>query len=163
MLAKPEPPDIPIGDHCFTPYECPYYAHCSKGMVFPENGLDQLHRLHPNRRAQLEALGIDSIEDIPPDFDLNEMQQRIRRAVITQQPWQSENLAEALDKSTGRSTTWISRPSSRPCRAIRAQGPSRPSRSSTRFTTRRLKANSSILITCTPKTPTPAQRWPAPW
>ncbi|TQE98726.1 MAG: DUF2779 domain-containing protein [Spiribacter salinus] len=96
MLAQPSPPAIPVGDHCFTPYECPYYAHCSAGMEFPENGLDQLHRLHPNRRAELEALGIDRIEDIPPDFNLNEMQERIRQAVITGQPWQSGKLAEAL-------------------------------------------------------------------
>jgi hypothetical protein len=96
MLTRPNPPEIPIGDHCFTPYECPYYAHCSDGMEFPENGLDQLHRLHPNRRAELDALGIDRIEDIPPDFNLNQMQERIRQTVITGQPWQSGRLAEAL-------------------------------------------------------------------
>ena len=96
MLARPNPPEIPIGDHCFTPYECPYYAHCSDGIEFPKNGLDQLHRLHPNRRAELEALGIDRIEDIPPDFDLNEMQERIRQAVITGQAWQCGRLTEAL-------------------------------------------------------------------
>jgi len=96
MLGRSAPPEIPVGDHCFTPYECPYYAHCSEGIEFPENGLDQLHRLHPNRRAELEALGIDRIEDIPPDFDLNAMQERIRQAVITQQAWQSGNLADAL-------------------------------------------------------------------
>lgn len=96
MLAKPAPPDIPIGDHCFTPYECPYHAHCSDGLVFPDNPLDHLHRLHPNRRAELEALGIERIEDIPPDFNLNEMQERIRLAVKTGQPWQSGNLAEVL-------------------------------------------------------------------
>lgn len=98
MLAQSTPPDISVGNHCFTPYECPYYAHCSEGLALPENGLDQLHRLHPNRRAELEALGIDRIEDIPPDFDLNELQKRIRKAVVNQQPWQSGRLAEALDR-----------------------------------------------------------------
>lgn len=96
MLAQPAPPDIPIGDHCFTPYECPYYAHCSDGEEFPDNPLDHLHRLHPNRRAELEALGVERIEDIPPDFNLNEMQERIRLAVKTGQPWQSGELAEPL-------------------------------------------------------------------
>jgi len=97
MLAEPAPPDIPIGDHCFSPYECPYYAHCSEGMEFPDNPLDHLHHLHPNRRADLEALGIECIEDIPDDFNLNEIQQRIRQAVITQNPWQSGQLAKALN------------------------------------------------------------------
>lgn len=100
MLAEPEPPEIPIGEHCFSPYECAYYADCSKDMVFPENPLDQLHRLHPSRRAELEAQGIDQIEDIPADFNLSEVQHRIRRAVITQQPWQSGQLAEALNQVT---------------------------------------------------------------
>ena len=100
MLAETDPPDITIGDHCFSPYECPYYAHCSEGMEFPDNSIDQLHRLHPNRRAELEALGIERIEDIPDDFNLNEIQQRIRQAVITQTPWQSENLSQALSDIT---------------------------------------------------------------
>jgi hypothetical protein len=97
MLVEPEPPNIPIGDHCFTPYECPYYAHCSEGVEFPENPLDHLHRLHHTRRAELEALGIESIEDIPEDFNLNEIQQRIRQAIITGKPWQSDQLTEALN------------------------------------------------------------------
>ncbi|RFF29410.1 DUF2779 domain-containing protein [Wenzhouxiangella sediminis] len=96
MLTRPNPPEIPIGDHCFTPYECPYYAHCSDGIEFPENGLDQLHRLHPTRRAELQALGIERIENIPADFNLNQMQERIRQAVITGQPWQSGKLGETL-------------------------------------------------------------------
>jgi len=97
MLAEPDPPDIPIGNHCFAPYECPYYAHCSEGVEFPDNPLDHLHRLHHTRRAELEAMGIERIEDIPEEFNLNGMQQRIRQAVITQQPWQSGQLAEVLN------------------------------------------------------------------
>ena len=100
MLAETDPPEVPIGDHCFSPYECPYYAHCTKGMEFPENPIDQLHRLYPSRRTELAAEGIDRIEDIPADFDLNEIQQRIRQAVITQTPWQSGQLAQALDDVT---------------------------------------------------------------
>ena len=100
MLAEPAAPDTPIRDHCFSPYECPYYAHCSEGIEFPDNPIDQLHRLHPTRRAELEALGIERIEDIPDDFNLNEIQQRIRQAVITQTPWQSRYLAQTLNDIT---------------------------------------------------------------
>lgn len=100
MLAEPEPPNIPIGDQCFSPYECGYYAQCSQGMVYPDNPLDNLHRLHPSRRAELTALGIERIEDIPADFNLNEIQQRIRQAVISKKPWQSAQLAQALNQVT---------------------------------------------------------------
>ena len=29
MLSRSAAPDITPGDHCFEPYECPYYAHCT--------------------------------------------------------------------------------------------------------------------------------------
>ena len=96
MLAQPNPPAISIGDHCFSPYECPFYAHCSKDVVFPANPLSDLPRLHPTRRDELETAGIDRIEDIPEDFKLNAVQQRVRQAVLTQTPWQSDQLAQVL-------------------------------------------------------------------
>ena len=96
MLAADQPPQVDVGDHCFSPYECPYYANCTEGMHFPDNPIDHLYRLHATRRAQLQALGADSISDIPEDFDLTPMQARIRQAVVTGRPWQSPDLARTL-------------------------------------------------------------------
>ncbi len=95
-LGADAPPEIGIGDHCFTPYDCPYYAHCSRDAVFPEHPIGNLHRLHHARRAQLEAMGVETIAEIPNDFPLNDTQQRIRKAVLTGRPWQSDQLQQAL-------------------------------------------------------------------
>ena len=35
MLAADKPPAIQIGNHCFTPYDCPYYGACTAGMGIP--------------------------------------------------------------------------------------------------------------------------------
>lgn len=97
VAAAPEPPRIGIGPHCFDPYDCPYYGACSADTVFPDNPIDELHRLHPNRRALLEAEGIVEIRDIPEEFDLSPIQRRIREAVRTGRPWRSPDLARALE------------------------------------------------------------------
>ena len=31
MLSESAAPDVAPGDHCFEPYACPYYAHCTAG------------------------------------------------------------------------------------------------------------------------------------
>ncbi len=82
MLAGPGAPEIQPGDHCFSPYPCPYHAHCTRDHVVPEHGLDELSRLWPGHRAQLDAMGIREVRDIPDDFPLNRLQRIIRRAVI---------------------------------------------------------------------------------
>lgn len=98
VLALAEPPDIPIGDHCFTPYECPYYAHCSRNVVFPDNPIDILPHLKGRRREGLVVQGIEAVEDIPDDYELTETQARVRRCVMTGRPWVSRDLKPALER-----------------------------------------------------------------
>ena len=81
MLAKPVAPEIEPGHHCFTPYACPYYGHCTRNHVRPDHGIDELPWLSAARRDRLEAEGIGEIRDIPPDFALNGPQEIVRRAV----------------------------------------------------------------------------------
>lgn len=96
VLALNEPPDISVGDHCFRPYDCPYYEHCSAGLPVLEHPLSDLYRLNPAGRERLSALGVESIPEIPDDYPLNEIQSRIREAVRTGQPWQSPELRDRL-------------------------------------------------------------------
>ena len=81
MLAKPTAPDIAPGEHCFTPYECQYYTHCTRDHVAPEHGIEELPRLAAPKRAQLEAAPIEEVRDIPDDFPLTQLQSIVRRAV----------------------------------------------------------------------------------
>ena len=81
MLTGPAAPDIAPGEHCFTPYACSYYAHCTRDHVSPEHGIDELPWLVAERRAELQAAGIEEIRDIPADFPLTRLQRIVRRAV----------------------------------------------------------------------------------
>ena len=81
MLAEPAAPDIGPGAHCFTPYLCPYHEHCTRDMVAPEHGIDELPRLAASRRARLEDAGVEEIRDIPEEFPLTRLQRLVRRAV----------------------------------------------------------------------------------
>lgn len=81
MLTETDAPDIEPGDHCFVPYDCPYHAHCTRNLVHPDHGIDELPRLDDRRRSELMARGIDEIRDIPDEFPLTYLQQIVRRAV----------------------------------------------------------------------------------
>lgn len=97
VVAGEEPPDIDIGDHCFTPYECPYYAHCSRDVVLPGHPIDILPHLRGRRRQGLVDRGIEDVNDIPDDYALTEAQARVRECVVTGRPWISEGLGRALE------------------------------------------------------------------
>ena len=85
LISESSPPDIEIGDHCFEPYECPYFAHCSRDVIWPEHGINELPSLHPNRRIELEEAGIEEIQDIPVDFPLTNLQRIVCKSVREQQ------------------------------------------------------------------------------
>ncbi len=85
VLGRRAPPDILPGDHCFTPYNCPYYAHCTHDRVYPDYGIGELPRLHGGLRAQLEEAGIKEIRDIPEEFPLTDLQHIVHRAVRDQE------------------------------------------------------------------------------
>lgn len=97
VLAQPTAPDIGVGDHCFRPYDCPYYAHCSAGLERLEHPISDLYRLTQRRREQLQAEGIQTIPEIPEDFPLTEAQARIRDVVRTGHPWRSGELTGLLE------------------------------------------------------------------
>ena len=85
LISDSTPPDMEIGDHCFDPYECPYFAHCSRDVIWPDHGIDELPFLHPSRRVELNEAGIEEIEDIPDDFPLTDLQRIVCESVREQQ------------------------------------------------------------------------------
>ena len=96
MLARSEAPNIAPGDHCFKPYPCPYYAHCTRNVVWPRHGVGELHQLRQPRRAELRAAAIEEVEDVPEDFPLNRLQRTIRTAVRQGRLQVHGNLRKAL-------------------------------------------------------------------
>ena len=91
MLAG-DLPDVPIGEHCRKPYECPFLSRCWREA--PEHHVSTLYRV-PNDGLDLVARGYETIADLPPE-GLTAIQERQRRAVRTGRLVVEPGLADAL-------------------------------------------------------------------
>ena len=66
MLDIAEPPSVPIGKHCTTPYACAYYGSCH--AFLPENPVTALPKISETLLDSLVADRIFAIEDVPLDY-----------------------------------------------------------------------------------------------
>jgi hypothetical protein len=90
VLALPKAPDLPTGPQCTNPVTCEFFDHCN--LPKPDDHIGCIPRLHASAIEKLEELDVESIHDIPADFELSEIQRRICTAVQTGQPWFSADL-----------------------------------------------------------------------
>ena len=92
MLAGPLP-EVAIGEHCRTPYDCPFIGRC-----WPAQPPDHVSTLYSvgRRAAELEELGYATIHDLPDDVQLRAIQDRQRRAVQSGHMIVEPGLAAAL-------------------------------------------------------------------
>jgi hypothetical protein len=91
-----EPPDVPIGPHCESPYPCPFLKKCHIEPK-PDHPIGDLPRLTSRLRQALEEAGIEDIRHIPEDFEgLSELQRRVRACVLEQAHYVSPDLKEKL-------------------------------------------------------------------
>ena len=97
MIARADPPEIATGDHCHDPYPCPYWAHCTRNAPQRDHPLDELPRLGGKRRAELDALGIVEVRDIPAEFPMSFTQHLARRAVAADAEIVRGDLGGALE------------------------------------------------------------------
>jgi len=91
MLMQASPPDLQPDHHCHTPYECPYWKHCTKGKA-----ARWIYHLPGSGKTAtfLASKGIDLIDDIPADMTLSLVQRRVKDNV----EWIGVDLAPALDE-----------------------------------------------------------------
>lgn len=68
-LLKGDSPEIDIGLHCSTPYECDFTAHCWEHI--PECSVFDLSRLRTDKKFELYYNGVIRFKDIPNDYPLN--------------------------------------------------------------------------------------------
>ncbi|GJL48877.1 DUF2779 domain-containing protein [Candidatus Nitrospira salsa] len=75
ILRAPFPPSIAPDGHCHTPYACPFWANCTK-----EKPDRWIYHLPGSRQTfkDLEAQGIETIDEIPAGFNLTVLQQRMK-------------------------------------------------------------------------------------
>jgi hypothetical protein len=90
VLAASTPPRIEPDDHCQDPYECPFWAHCTEAKPWR-----WVFYLPGSRRAfqELTALGVQTIDEIPPGFPLTEIQRRVKDNL----QWIGPGLGAALE------------------------------------------------------------------
>jgi predicted RecB family nuclease len=95
ILSKPEVPDIAPGRHCTDPVMCEFYERCNP--LRPNDHIGFLPRIHASAKEELEEMGVESINDIPEDFELSEIQRRAATCVQTGKPWFSPELHAVLN------------------------------------------------------------------
>ncbi|NDA15346.1 MAG: DUF2779 domain-containing protein [Gammaproteobacteria bacterium] len=79
---------------CSKPWRCDYFDHCMAAK--PDDWVGLLYKIHPNRLAALRAQGIESILDIPADFELPDKQAIALDCLASGEIWVSDNLKQAL-------------------------------------------------------------------
>ena len=89
ILLYPQPPAIEPDRHCHTPYDCPFWEHCTKNK--PERWI---HYLPGSKQVvgQLVEQGVTTIDEIPAGTKLTAVQRRVRENV----EWVSSKLGPAL-------------------------------------------------------------------
>jgi predicted RecB family nuclease len=95
VLAMPEAPAVATGPHCVNPVVCEFFSRCNQPP--PKDHIGYLPRLHASAAEQLEEMGVESIHEIPADFELSEFQRRVCTAMQTGQPWFSAELKTELE------------------------------------------------------------------
>lgn len=81
------------GEHCASPYECPFVGRCCPPV--PADHVSTLYK-GGKRAAALVAEGVESLHDIPDDFDLPAIAARQVHAVKNGKTVVEAGLAEAL-------------------------------------------------------------------
>ncbi len=89
MLVDSAPPVIEPDGHCHEPYDCPFWDHCTK-----EKSPRWVYYLPGGERAvqQFVRNGIETIDEIPPQFKLSVIQRRMKDNV----EWIGPRLRAAL-------------------------------------------------------------------
>ena len=89
LWLKSQAPVIEPGQHCHAPYECPFWAHCTKEK--PQRWIYHL----PGKKeivGQLVRQGIMTIDEIPDDTRLSDVQRKVKDNV----EWTSSELGRIL-------------------------------------------------------------------
>jgi hypothetical protein len=89
MLLQSQPPVIEPDRHCHTPYDCPFWEHCTK-----DKPARWIHYLPGSQHivGQLTQQGVTTIDEIPAGTNLSAVQRRVKENV----EWISEKLGPVL-------------------------------------------------------------------
>jgi len=72
-------PEVPIGDHCSRPHDCPFIDRCWPKL--PLHHVSSLYRIERKQVLEYEADGYATLYDLPSDLELSAIHARQVRAV----------------------------------------------------------------------------------
>jgi predicted RecB family nuclease len=96
VLGMPTAPDVAPGRHCLQPVTCEFYDRCN--LPRPNDHIGYLPRINASAMEELQGMGVESIRDVPNDFELTEIQRRAATCVQTSTPWFAPELATELNR-----------------------------------------------------------------
>jgi predicted RecB family nuclease len=94
IIALDTVPEIEVGTHCEDPYECPFFAHCTKDR--PIDWVKTLPGFGLKKTSEFEERGIFGISEISEDEKLNALQNRAVHSSRSGMPWISSHLSKVL-------------------------------------------------------------------
>jgi len=95
MLANSDPPAMIPSRNCKKPYGCDFYEYCTKDV--PEHWVIQLFGIVQKKLDELGAIGIYDIGDVPDEFPLTAIQERIRACVANNEEYIARELKDELE------------------------------------------------------------------
>ncbi|THJ23573.1 MAG: DUF2779 domain-containing protein [Nitrospira sp. CG24E] len=89
MLLQAQPPAIEPDQHCHTPYDCPFWEHCTN-----DKPARWIHYLPGPKQvaSQLTQQGVTTIDEIPAGTKLSPVQRRVKENI----EWVSTKLGPVL-------------------------------------------------------------------
>jgi hypothetical protein len=92
QVLMADEPDIDIGVHCNSPFECDFSSYCRKHIPYPS--VFDLYWMNSAKKFEMYYNGIVTFDDIPIDFRLNETQKIQIDTFKTGKPYINKNIIE---------------------------------------------------------------------
>jgi hypothetical protein len=93
-VDQPDAPPIEPAPHCWNPYGCEFWGHCTGDK--PSDWILHLPQLRSARLEALREAGIERITEIPEDFPLLALQTRVRDVLRSGRAFIAPELGVAL-------------------------------------------------------------------
>jgi len=93
VVRAPSAPEIEPSRHCSTPYDCEFWDHCTREK--PDDWIFYLPRIKKQFET-LRAAGVERIVEIPDEYPLSRLHDRIREALRSGKLRVEAGLLEAL-------------------------------------------------------------------
>lgn len=82
VAASEQEPQVSLGDHCRTPFECGFCTYCERDLPVAEIPASQLPRQSRKLKAWLADNGVIELAEVP-DHLLNAKQLRVKQAALS--------------------------------------------------------------------------------